>query len=136
MITGSHNPLTSVGFKLCGRESIYAMRFGIRKRIESKTFVKGKGDVKDYPGIIPQYTKVLEKQFKNTANSLKVVVDSGNGTAGPIAPALLRLMGCDVIELYSDMDGRFPNHHPDPTMPENLVEIARQGGTCGNGHRV
>jgi len=125
MITGSHNPADFNGFKLCrGRESIYGDEIqGIRKRIESKTFVKGKGDVKNYPGIIPQYTKVLEKQFKNTANGLKVVVDSGNGTAGPIAPALLRLMGCDVIELYSEMDGRFPNHHPDPTMPENLVDL-------------
>ena len=125
MITGSHNPADFNGFKLCrGRESIYGDAIqAIRKRIESKTFVQGKGLVKNYPGIIPQYTKYLEKQFRDAAKGFKVVVDSGNGTAGPVAPDLLRLMGCEVVELYSEMDGRFPNHHPDPTVPENLTDL-------------
>ena len=56
---------------------------------------------------------------------LKVVLDSGNGTAGIAAPAIIRAMGCEVVELFSEPDGRFPNHHPDPTVPKNLVEIGR-----------
>jgi phosphomannomutase/phosphoglucomutase len=125
MITGSHNPADFNGFKLCrGRETIYGDEIQeVRKRIESKNFAKGKGEVVNYPDIIPQYIKFLQKQFKDTAKGFKVVVDSGNGTAGPIAPDLFRLMGCEVIELYSEMDGRFPNHHPDPTVPENLVDL-------------
>lgn len=125
MITGSHNPADFNGFKLCrGRETIYGDAIQeIRRRIESKTFVHGKGQEKNYPGIISHYINFLGKQFKAAAKGFKVIVDSGNGTAGPVAPALLRLMGCEVIELYSEMDGRFPNHHPDPTVPENLTEL-------------
>jgi len=128
MITGSHNPADFNGFKLCrGRETIYGDAIQkIRKLIESKTFTQGKGQVKNHPGIIPHYIKFLGKQFKDTAKGFKAVVDSGNGTAGPVAPALLRLMGCEVIELYSEMDGRFPNHHPDPTVPENLIELIKR----------
>lgn len=125
MITGSHNPADFNGFKLCrGHETIYGDAIQqIRKRIESKTFVRGRGHLKNHTDIIKQYIKFLAEQFKNKAKGFKVVVDSGNGTAGPIAPVLLRQMGCEVIELYSEMDGRFPNHHPDPTVTENLVGL-------------
>jgi phosphomannomutase / phosphoglucomutase len=125
MITGSHNPADFNGFKLCrGRETIYGESIQqIRRRIESKAFIQGKGQIKDYPDIIKHYINYLSYQFKNTAKDIKVIMDSGNGTGGQVAPDLIRQMGCQVIELYSELDGRFPNHHPDPTVPENLVDL-------------
>jgi len=128
MITGSHNPAEFNGFKLCrGNVSIYGDAIQqVRRRIESKTYVQAKGRIKNHPDIVKSYINYLSDQFKNKANGMKVVVDSGNGTAGRVAPDLLRAMGCDVVELYSEMDGRFPNHHPDPTVPENLDELIKR----------
>jgi len=128
MITGSHNPAEFNGFKLCrGNETIYGDHIQqIRRRIESKSYVQATGQVKNHSDIIKTYINYLSDQFKNKADRFRVVVDSGNGTAGPVAPDLFRLMGCEVVELYSEMDGRFPNHHPDPTVPENLDELVKR----------
>jgi phosphomannomutase/phosphoglucomutase len=65
----------------------------------------------------------LQEQFGRCGKGLRIVVDSGNGTGGPVAPAIYRGMDCEVIELYSEPDGRFPNHHPDPTVEENVREL-------------
>ena len=74
--------------------------------------------------ILPDYIEYLKKQFSVVPDApLKVVLDSGNGTAGLAAPEIIRAMGCDVIELFSEPDGRFPNHHPDPTIPKNLNDL-------------
>jgi len=74
--------------------------------------------------IMPDYIAYLKNQFNsNSGPRLKVVLDSGNGTAGLAAPEIIRAMGCEVIELFSEPDGKFPNHHPDPTVPKNLVAL-------------
>jgi len=120
MITGSHNPSEYNGFKLCiGFGSIYGdMIQEIRRIIESGSFREGKGELTRRE-IIPDYKKFVRENLR-ISKKLRVVVDGGNGTAGAVAPDLFREMGMDVVELFCDADGRFPNHFPDPTVPENL----------------
>ena len=128
MITGSHNPADFNGFKLCvGKDTIFGEEIQKLRRImgEEAGSSDGKqagrrGRVMVHP-IIPDYVAFLKKAFPAVADvPLTVVVDAGNGTAGLAAPEVLRGMGCTVIELFSEPDGRFPNHHPDPTIPGNL----------------
>ena len=91
----------------------------------------GKGTITEHP-IIPDYASHLKGLFREYINvPLKVVLDSGNGTAGLIAPEVIRSMGCEVIELYSEPDGRFPNHHPDPTIPKNLETLISKVKSSG-----
>jgi len=120
MITGSHNPSEYNGFKLCvGFGSIYGnMIQEIRRIIESGVFHEGKGELTRRE-IIPDYKKFVRENLR-VPKKLRVVVDGGNGTGGAVAPDLFREMGMDVVELFCDADGRFPNHFPDPTVPENL----------------
>jgi phosphomannomutase/phosphoglucomutase len=130
MITGSHNPSEFNGFKLCvGKETIYGEEIQKVGRIMASLAVSKesgsgrKGAITDHP-IIPDYAGHLKSLFREFLNvPLKVVLDSGNGTAGLIAPEVIRSMGCEVIELFSEPDGRFPNHHPDPTIPKNLETL-------------
>jgi phosphomannomutase/phosphoglucomutase len=128
MITGSHNPAEFNGFKLCvGRDTIYSEEIQELKRImlagQGADADTGAGTVNRHP-IMPDYIDYLKKQFGSSSDaSLKIVIDSGNGTAGLAAPEILRSMSCEVSELFSEPDGRFPNHHPDPTIPKNLAAL-------------
>ncbi len=128
VITGSHNSAEFNGFKLCvGKSTIYGEEIQkIRQLIERKDYEKGKGSLKIIE-IIPDYISYLTDQFSQRLGSqkrtLKVVVDAGNGTAGAVAPRLLKNLGCEVIELYCEGDGHFPHHHPDPTVTENLKDL-------------
>jgi phosphomannomutase/phosphoglucomutase len=131
MITGSHNPPDFNGFKLCvGPSSLYGEKIQeVRRTIEAGEFASGAGPVTNRT-VIPEYRRYI-KSILSIPRKLKVVVDAGNGTASEIAPDLFREMGMDVVELFCEMDGRFPNHFPDPTVPENLrflVEAVREHG--------
>ncbi|MCL2103242.1 MAG: phosphomannomutase/phosphoglucomutase, partial [Syntrophorhabdaceae bacterium] len=138
MITGSHNPPEYNGFKLCiGMGPIYGgMIQEIRRIIESGSFREGKGELTRRE-IIPDYMKFVRENLR-IPRKLKVVVDGGNGTAGAVAPGLFREMGMDVEELFCDADGRFPNHFPDPTVPENLrflrEKVLETGADVGVGY--
>ncbi len=125
MITGSHNPPDHNGFKICvGKSTIHGEEIqDLRTIMESGDMVSGgRGSIESYP-MIPAYTGFMDEHFGRCVEGFKVVVDSGNGTAGPVAPEVYRAMGCEVIELYSEPDGTFPNHHPDPTVEDNMRDL-------------
>ncbi len=125
MITASHNPPDQNGFKMhMGGGTIYGAEIlDVKKVIDGGDFVSGKGSSSE-GDIITPYKKFISENIK-LDRGLNVAVDAGNGTAGPIAPDVLRNLGCDVKELYCDMDGAFPNHHPDPTVEENVTELIK-----------
>lgn len=131
MITGSHNPPEYNGFKLCvGKDTIHGEDIQNLKRITDSIDTAARPGGNDLKGsvshhaIMPDYIAYLEKQFLLYRDvPIRVVLDSGNGTAGLAAPEILRTLGCEVIELYSEPDGRFPHHHPDPTIPKNLAVL-------------
>ncbi len=131
MVTGSHNPPEYNGFKLSiGRETIHGGEIqGLRRIIEEGRFepevVEGRMEAYD---IVSAYLDYQLNTFDGLRRALKkrpvrIVTDAGNGTGGLVVPALLRELGCDVVELYTEPDGRFPNHHPDPTVEENLRDL-------------
>ena len=123
-VTGSHNPADHNGFKIVvGKSTIYGDDIrDLQRRIGEHPFASGSGAEESYE-IVPAYCGFMAEHFGRVASGFKVVVDSGNGTAGPVAPRVYRSMGCEVIELFSEPDGTFPNHHPDPTIPENLADL-------------
>ena len=124
-VTGSHNPKDYNGFKmvLAGR-AIYGDDIQkLRQRIEAEDYAKAKGrDAK--MDIFEEYKQRIVGDCK-LKRRMKIAVDSGNGIPGASAPAILRALGCDVQELYSEVDGDFPNHHPNPSKPENLADLIR-----------
>jgi phosphomannomutase len=123
-VTGSHNPRDYNGFKmvLAGR-AIYGEEIqALRRRMEAgDTPAPGGGRVQTVD-LFASYRDRIVGDVR-LARPLKIVVDSGNGIAGASAPAILRAIGCEVVELFSEVDGRFPNHHPDPSKPENLRDL-------------
>lgn len=125
-ITGSHNPKDHNGLKICaGTESIHGEEIQrIKQILEKGRFKEGKGDLHSYP-IGPDYIKYVSSNI-SLDRPLKVVVDGGNGTGGVVAVPILRNLKCQVTELYCEMDGNFPNHHPDPTLPENVEDLRKK----------
>jgi len=124
-VTGSHNPKDYNGFKmvLAGR-AIYGDEIqALRKRIETEDYTTGTGRSAKMD-IFAEYRHRIASDCK-LVRKMKIVVDSGNGIPGASAPSILRALGCEVTELYSEVDGDFPNHHPDPSKPENLADLIR-----------
>jgi phosphomannomutase/phosphoglucomutase len=125
MITGSHNAAEYNGFKICvGKEAIHGEAIQeLRRVMEKGVFVSGAGRLSEY-AIIPDYLGYIKKSFAGVnAHRLHVVIDCGNGAASLVAKQALELLGCKVTGLYCDLDGRFPNHHPDPTVLDNLSDL-------------
>ena len=124
-VTGSHNPKDYNGFKMVlGGRAIYGDQIqSLRQRIEAEDYVSAPGTLATLD-IGAEYAARIAGDVK-LARPLKIVVDSGNGIPGASAPGILRALGCDVTELYSEVDGDFPNHHPDPSKPENLADLIR-----------
>ncbi|HXX53849.1 MAG TPA: phosphomannomutase/phosphoglucomutase [Thermodesulfovibrionales bacterium] len=139
MVTGSHNPPEYNGFKLSsGKGTIHSEAIQEIKQIiknrDAVNYGEARGQACRYE-IIPAYREYMLKEFSYLADPgfrrIKVVVDAGNGTAGLVAPDILGRIGCDVTPLYCEPDGRFPNHHPDPTVVEylqDLVAATRESG--------
>jgi phosphomannomutase / phosphoglucomutase len=133
MITGSHNPSEFNGFKtVCGAGSLHGEAIqDIRRLIEARDFNTGHAlhqamGTEHAMDVIPAYLDELSPQFAqplSLARRIKVVLDAGNGTAGPVVHQLLKRLNVDVTELFFEMDGHFPNHHPDPTVPANLQHL-------------
>ncbi|MBN1546159.1 MAG: phosphomannomutase/phosphoglucomutase [Syntrophaceae bacterium] len=123
MITGSHNPPEFNGFKICiGPDAIYGQEIrNLLNIIENGDYATGLGS-SSVTDISKAYEDYLFHQIR-IASTFTVVVDAGNGMGGYFALPLLRRFGCRVIDLYCDPDGRFPHHFPDPTVPENLVDL-------------
>lgn len=123
MVTGSHNPGDYNGFKVMiagdtlAGEDIQSLRL----RIESGNYTSG-GGARTQQSVLQDYVDRVNGDIV-MARPLKVVVDAGNGVAGAIAPRVLEAMGCEVVPLFCDVDGKFPNHHPDPGKPENLEDL-------------
>ncbi|MBL7249493.1 phosphomannomutase/phosphoglucomutase [Alloalcanivorax marinus] len=123
MVTGSHNPPDYNGFKIViqgtalSGDAIQALK----ARIQRGDFSEGEG-TREQRDVLPAYLNAVQRRHQ-LARPLKVVVDCGNGAAGVTAPEALMLLGCDVVPLYADVDGTFPNHHPDPGDIETLKDL-------------
>ena len=125
MVTGSHNAAEYNGFKMClGKTALHGEDVqALRRLSEAGAFASGSGTVSTAK-VIPSYLRYLKEHFAGVdGTGMHVVVDCGNGVAGLVAKAALEQMGCRVTALYDDLDGRFPNHHPDPTVVENLQDL-------------
>ncbi len=132
MITGSHNPPEYNGFKLmAGEDTLYGPDIqDIYQIIADDGFIQDEPGSKKTYDIVSEYSDYVVENI-HLDKKLKVVVDAGNGTGGVVAVPILKKLGCDVIDLFCEMDGRFPNHHPDPTLPEaleTLIAMVKESG--------
>lgn len=125
VITGSHNPAEYNGLKIViDGETLAGDKIQqLKKRIDSDNYLTGEtGSIEQNNMFSNEYIGMISEDI-HIVRPMKVVVDCGNGAAGELAPILLKTLGCEVIELYCDIDGTFPNHHPDPSRPENLSDL-------------
>lgn len=125
MLTGSHNPPEYNGLKMMLRgETLHDESINqLKTRIDTNNLVSGEGSIQTID-VVPSYIERVTSDVR-LERPLKIIVDCGNGVAGEIAPQLYRALGCEVIEMFCDVDGNFPNHHPDPSKPENLIPLTR-----------
>ncbi|HEY7209785.1 MAG TPA: phosphomannomutase/phosphoglucomutase [Bryobacteraceae bacterium] len=125
MITGSHNPPEYNGFKtVCGSGTLHGAAIqDVHKLIRTGNLESGTGTVQKVDAVTP-YVDEITSQFK-LSRKVKVVFDAGNGTAGPVLARMIGKLNVDATELFFEMDGRFPNHHPDPTVPANLKDLKK-----------
>lgn len=144
-VTGSHNPPEMNGFKIAmGKSTIYGQQIQeLLGLIRAQDFERGRGRRRTQE-LVSGYVDAIEERI-TLERPLKVVVDAGSGTAGPVAPGLMENLGCQVIPLYCELDGRFPHHHPDPTdvaAVQDLIEEVQQTGADlgiaydGDGDRI
>ncbi|CAM2928176.1 phosphomannomutase/phosphoglucomutase [Legionella worsleiensis] len=125
MVTGSHNPADYNGIKmvLAGKTLIQEDIDTLYELVLEQKRIHGKGSEIQFD-VLPHYIQRIVSDI-DLKRRLKVVVDCGNGIAGPVIPAVLTELGCEVIPLFCDVDGRFPNHHPDPTIESNLLDLKK-----------
>ena len=126
MITGSHNPSEFNGFKISnGLHSLYGESIQeLRRLIDSDDFELGSGKLSK-ENVLEDYIQGIFDRVK-VSRSVKVVVDGGNGCFGIVGPQLLKRIGANIIELYCEPDGNFPNHHPDPTVEKNMLDLSKK----------
>ncbi|KAF1052907.1 MAG: Phosphomannomutase/phosphoglucomutase [Burkholderia gladioli] len=125
VVTGSHNPPDYNGFKMVLRgAAIYGEQIqALYRRIVEGKFSEGSGSYEQHD-VADAYLQRIVGDIK-LARPLKIVVDPGNGVAGELAPRLFKALGCELVELFTEIDGTFPNHHPDPARPQNLQDVIR-----------
>jgi len=123
-VTGSHNPPADNGFKmvLAGRAIFGDDIQALRRMIEAESWQRQPGGRVRAHDVLPAYRARIAGDIR-LARPMKIVVDCGNGVAGASAPDIFRAIGCEVVELHCEVDGSFPNHHPDPAKPENLRDV-------------
>ncbi|MDH5257624.1 MAG: phosphomannomutase/phosphoglucomutase [Gammaproteobacteria bacterium] len=123
MLTGSHNPPNYNGLKMVVDETTLSGDTiqSLKQRILTNDFENGEGNYSEVD-VSDDYIKQITSHIK-LDKPLKIAIDAGNGVAGELAPKLFRALGCDVTELYCEIDGNFPNHHPDPSQPDTLVDL-------------
>ena len=131
-VTGSHNPKDYNGFKMVlAGKAIYGEDIqALRRTIEAESWGLAPGGSVRSVRVDEDYARRIVGDVK-LARPMKIVIDSGNGVAGASAPGIFRALGCEVIELFSEVDGNFPNHHPDPSKPENLRDLMAALATSG-----
>jgi phosphomannomutase/phosphoglucomutase len=131
-VTGSHNPAGDNGFKVCvGRTTIHGAEVqALRELVSAGRPPSGEGR-ETAVDIVSRYQEALIGRFSRLPTPVRAIVDAGNGTAGPVAPRIFRALGCETEELYCTPDGRFPNHHPDPTVEANLRDLTERVRASG-----
>ncbi|MDD9966950.1 MAG: phosphomannomutase/phosphoglucomutase [Myxococcales bacterium] len=127
-ITGSHNPPQDNGFKLmAGKQTLSGDEIReLRRMVQEKDFDLPSGGTSESFDPTPAYAGFIKGNIRLARTNLKVAIDAGNGAGGPMALAALKAAGITPIAMYCDMDGRFPNHHPDPSEPHNVAELAQR----------